>query len=712
MTRYKSFCRNCTAICGIELEVEDNKIVSLVGDKDNPSSKGYFCIKGQASQDFNNGEDRLKQSQKRNADGSFSDIANEQALDEIAARLKDIIDTHGPESVALYVGTGLYYSALSFATAKNWLYSLGSQKIFSSMTVDQSAVWVNVGRMGIMATGHYTIHDSDLIVLVGTNPAVTHVGMPVSPIPPNNPMQWLREAKKRGVKVVVVDPRRTETARYADEHVAIKPGEDTAFFAGVLNLLFQRDAVDEAFCDRFATSVEELRAAVEPFTLEYVAERTGVPADQIETVATMIAQSERGCVSTCTGLGMTAFSNLVWQLVEAVNVVRGFYRKAGDKIYNSGSMYYPTPAMETVIPPNRTWESEPRLNSTDVGLLMGEYPTALLPREIQYEGKGNIKALISVCGNPAAAIGDPDQVREAFSSLDLLVTLDVRMTETGRLAHYVMATKTPYERHDMTFFDNFHPYAYAQYTKPVLEPDPDMKEDWEVLAGLSKRLGIPFIFRPPALGPQHPSEWELDLDNPPSSEELIRWCLDQSLMDTETVMNSPSGYIRDEEPPTVAPAAEDDGARLDLCPPDVQDELRQYLEYQPIDDVYRYRLTSRRHLNTMNSAFIRAEKTRSRLPNDNTLYMNPKDIETENLVKGSKVQVASKYGSIEAVLKADPSMSQGVVSTHHLWGTLERDNSDDNPGANVGRLISIDEDLQAINYMPLQSAIPVTVAAA
>ena len=111
----------------------------------------------------------------------------------------------------------------------------------------------------------------------------------------------------------------------------------------------------------------------------------------------------------------------------------------------------------------------------------------------------------------------------------------------------------------------------------------------------------------------------------------------------------------------------------------------------------------------MNSAFIRAEKTRSRLPNDNTLYMNPKDIETENLVKGSKVQVASKYGSIEAVLKADPSMSQGVVSTHHLWGTLERDNSDDNPGANVGRLISIDEDLQTINYMPLQSAIPVTV---
>lgn len=176
MTKHKSFCRNCSAVCGIELEVEDNKILSLVGDQDNPSSNGYYCIKGQSSQDFSNGEDRLRQSRKRNADGSFSDIGNEQAMDEIAARLKDIIATHGPESVALYYGTGIYYNALSTATAKNWLHSLGSQKIFSSMTIDQSALWVNIGRMGVMATGRYTIFDTDLIVLVGSNPAVSHVG--------------------------------------------------------------------------------------------------------------------------------------------------------------------------------------------------------------------------------------------------------------------------------------------------------------------------------------------------------------------------------------------------------------------------------------------------------------------------------------------------------------------------------------------------------
>ena len=710
MTTHKSFCRNCTAVCGIELEVENNKIVSLVGDRENPNSKGYYCIKGQASQDFNNGEDRLRQSQKRNPDGSYSDVANEAALDEIAARLKAILNTHGPESVALYYGTGIYYNALSSATAKNWLHSLGSKKLFSSMTVDQSAMWVTMARMGIMSTGHYTIYDTDLIVLVGTNPAVSHVGMPVSPIPPNNPMKWVREAKKRGVKLVVVDPRRTETARYADEHVAIRPGEDAAFFAGVLNLLFERGAVNEAFCERFATSVDALRTSVEPFALDFAAKRCGVPAEQIEAVATMIAGAERGCVSCCTGPAMAPFANLNWHLAEAVNVVRGFYRKAGDAIYNSGSMYLKTPPVEMVIPPNRTWEQEPKLNSTDVGLLMGEYPSALMPREIRHEGKGKLRALISVCGNPAAAIGDPEQVREAFSSLDLLVSMDLRMTETGRLADYVIATKTPYERHDMTFFDNFFPYSYAQYTRPVLEPEPDMKEDWEAMAGLSKRLDIPFVFRPPAFGIVHPREWELDLDNLPSSEELIRWSLDQSLMDTGTLMNSPSGFIREEEPPIIERAPEDDGARLDVCPPDVREELKQCFDADPVDDIYRYRLTPRRHLGTMNSAFIRQERTHKLLPNANTLYMNPEDIEAERLESGSKVQIESRYGSIQASLKADPSMRPGVVSMHHLWGALDTKDPGQNPGAHVGSLVSIDKELQLISYMPKQSAIAVTVA--
>ena len=170
-----------------------------------------------------------------------------------------------------------------------------------------------------------------------------------------------------------------------------------------------------------------------------------------------------------------------------------------------------------------------------------------------------------------------------------------------------------------------------------------MKEDWEVMAGISKRLGIPFVFKPPAFGYAHPNEWNLDLDNLPSSEELIRWSLEESLMDADTLMNSPSGCIREEEPPVVAAAPEDDGARLDVCPPDVQDELKQCLDHEPIDDIYRYRLTPRRHLSVMNSAFIRQERTRKLLPKANTLYMNPSDIEAEHLSSGGKVQIESRY---------------------------------------------------------------------
>lgn len=142
-------------------------------------------------------------------------------------------------------------------------------------------------------------------------------------------------------------------------------------------------------------------------------------------------------------------------------------------------------------------------------------------------------------------------------------------------------------------------------------------------------------------------------------------------MDTETLMNSPSGYIRDEESPVVAPAGEDDGARLDLCAPDIREEIKQYLVADYLDKDFGYRLTACRHLGTMNSAFIRAEKTRKLLPQDNTLYMNPDDLVSAGLDKGTRVRVSSRYGSIEVVLKADPSMASGVVSTHHMWGANE-----------------------------------------
>ena len=214
---HATFCRNCPSVCGLLVEVENQKILGIRGDTRHPLTKGYFCVKGLASMDIHNGEDRLTGACARRPDGTVDEnLGIEQALDEIHAKLAAIIARHGPRSVAMYYGTGANNNPLCHSAMKGWFDLIGSPYLFSSMTVDQSAKWVAAGRMGMFATGKYSALDADVIMEVGGNPAISHVS---GTIPMTAPMRALREAQSRGMKLIVVDPRRTETARRADLHL-------------------------------------------------------------------------------------------------------------------------------------------------------------------------------------------------------------------------------------------------------------------------------------------------------------------------------------------------------------------------------------------------------------------------------------------------------------------------------------------------------------
>jgi anaerobic selenocysteine-containing dehydrogenase len=707
---HQTYCRNCPSLCGLKVEVEDNRILSITGDRDHPVTKGYFCIKGLASLDLHNGEDRLTASRKGRG-AAQAEVDVEQALDEMHERLASIVAEHGPEAVAMYYGTGANNNSLCHSAMKGWMGLLGSPYIFSSMTVDQSAKWVAMGRMGWFAPGKHSIIDADVAMLVGSNPAVSHTGLPA--IPTQNPRRWMRDARTRGVKLIVVDPRVTETAKFADIHLQIRPGQDAALFAGMIKLALDRGWADEAFCARFVRPLDALREAVSGFSLADVAERTGLSGAQIEAATEMFAKAYRPTASSGTGPNMGPSSNLAEHLIEAFSVICGAYRRAGDIVRNTGALYGSDPVVEKVYPAMRPWEHGPRLRTADVGPMFGEYPTALLPDEILGLGNDCIRALIVVGGNPARAISDPERTLAALGALELLVSLDIRPTETTALSDYVIATSLPYERDDFTgIYDPLLSTSFAQVATPFMRRPPRVVDDWEVFWGLARRMGRPMELKRPMFGAPHDQipgpALTLDMGLKPTTEGLVRWLSTQGPVSYADLLRRPEGLLGGGEAATVQPADEDLGERLDIFPPDVAEELASFAAATPADG-FKYLLTVRRLLETMNSAYRNASKTRGRYP-VNPAFMHPEDMAADGIVADAAVEITSDHGAVVAYAQPDPGMRRGVVAMAHGWGAADASlDPEGRTGAFTGRLVSLKANREAINYMPRQSAIPVNV---
>ncbi|MEO0549729.1 MAG: molybdopterin-dependent oxidoreductase [Pseudomonadota bacterium] len=710
MVEHVSYCRNCCAQCGVIITEEQGKITGVRGDRDNPLSKGYFCVKGLSNMDMHNGEDRLKQSLKRQADGSFKNIAKLDALAEISDKLRTIIDEHGPESVAVYSGTGVNSNSLSNSALKAWLEAIGTPYLYTSMTLDQPAKWVTACRMGVFLTGKYNSIDADVILLSGSNPAVSHASMSG---PMVNPMGAIRTARKRGMKLIVIDPCKTKTARQADIHVKIKPGEDATFFAGMLNIIFANDWHDPAFCERFTTSLKQLQKAVEKFTPDLVAARTGVPVETLQEVAETFARAKRKSAHTGTGIDMCLNANVAEHLSECLNAVCGGYRRDGDLVRNMGVLFDAGLATETVLPPNRSWEFGAKCHSTDVGEIFGEYPTALLPKEITNPGKKSIRALIVVGGNLAKALSDPQVTLPALEALDLLVTLDQRSTETGRLSDYQIAISLPYERLDLNAILEFTRHlSFGQIAKPILPRPIETMEDWEFFLEVAKRLGKTMRFKRTAFSVSQDNTpgptFDVSPDQDVTAEELIRWMISFGRFTYEELEANPSGLVPENSEEVIQPAPDDDGARLELCPDDVLEEIGALDEADEPDPDFPFRMLSRRLLETINSAYTQSSRARKLYP-QNPVFMNEEDMEHLAISNEDYVLVTSKHGRVIGQARKDLGLDPGVIAISHGWGNPEvRDVND--LDSYTGRLVSIEDELSTINFMPRQSAIPVNVS--
>ncbi len=401
-------------------------------------------------------------------------------------------------------------------------------------------------------------------------------------------------------------------------------------------------------------------------------------------------------------------------MIEAFNAICGGYRKPGDAVPNPG-VFVPAPSVFSVIPANRTWESEPKaVSDSDIGQLYGEFPSGIIPDEITADSPDRIRALVAIGGNPVQALGHPEKTIPAFKSLELLVALDPRMTDTAKLAHYIVPPALPYERYDCTVVGDYaYHQPFAQMTEPVLTPPPGVLPEWEFLWGVSKRLGYQLELKLPIFGASFasmPDGYKLDMKNKPEAEKLIKEIVKQTPVDYDALKSNPSGITPDIEPVIVAEPEEDDGARLSLMPEDVAAELTAELEQRPKNSEFPLVLSTRRILDAMNGSFRDAARTRKRFPT-NPLFMHPDDIAACKLEDGQTALVESKFGKVTAVTKKDPSMKPGVIAIPHMWGSSLTDSINDPLGTHTGRLISLDEGVQTINHMPRFSGVEVKVSA-
>lgn len=695
----------------MEIDIEDgNRIVAVRGDRTDPLFEGYTCIKGRQLADQYHDPGRLRGPLRRGPDGSFSPASSATVLDEIAARIDAIVHEHGPRAVASYTGTGAYQNSVGVPIATAWHKGFDSPSVYTSLTIDQPAHRTSLARLGAWEAGWHNFTDADVSMAVGYNPLVSSYAA-AGGLQGTNPAIKLRQSKARGLKLIVIDPRRSELATYADVWLQVQPGEDPTLLAALIRVILDEELHDQAFCEQFVEvgQVDALAAAVEPFTLEYAAQRCQVASADIEAAARLFATGPRGSAGSGTGPNMAPHGSLMESLVLTLNVLCGRVNREGD-LLESPYMLTPgnTRRAQVIAPSDPTPGAPHRVR----GLrgLPAEMMTNALNDEILLEGQGQVRALIVSGGNPVQAF--PDQVRtiEAMQSLDLLVVIDHRMTATAELADYVIAPRGQLERADVpNVMDRRFPAAYTNYTDAVIDSGDDVLNEWEVFAGIAARNGTPIDL----------PGGRLPVDNPGLSDhDVIDHCFAGARLPLDEWRKN-RGVIHDDRVRVVA-GDPDCLARFAVAPADVIAELSEVRDEAHGQDLlpgfdpaeYPFRLVGRRLKHALNSLGAELPGL-AKVATTNYAYAHPDDLHGIGVAAGDLVEITSPAGSVIGVAAADSGIKQGVVAMSHSWGGLSlTDERVRQIGSPTSRLVAGADGTDRITGLPVMSAIPVSIRAA
>ena len=714
-----NICRACTAFCPVHVEIENGHTVGLKPVKEHPVYHGYACAKGRASPEFPYLKGRLLSSVKRQADGTHAPIKSGQAIREIADIIKRTIAQHGPRSVAIYTGTWGSVNLPASIFAESFMAAIDSPMTFISMTIDQPGKPIAQALHGIWLAGHANMDQADAWLAIGTNPAISMQGPP-------NPAHVTNRAKKRGAKIYVIDPRRTEIAQQADIFLQVPPGNDSAILACLINIILSEKLHDQAFIDENVNGLEALKQAVAKFTPDFVAQRVGIPPAQLLALARGYAASKSGIAFAGTGPNMSPHGTLTEYLRLSLMSICGHWRRAGDPIPLHGVLVHlPTPLAQAA-PPTPAYNLEQKMRVRNLSRNACGLPTSAAAEEILLDGEGQIKVLIVNGGNPMMAWPDQLRTQEAMKKLDLLVCVDPVMSDTAKYAHYVIAPRVHMETMSTTavlellwaWAPVMHPIeSYAACGPALVEPPPgaDVIHDWSFFYELAREMGLQMNLIPTSYAflPEEAKKRAIPLDmkRRMSDEEMWDTVLSGSPVPFSEVKRYPAGKIFDPGDKRVLPKASGWSGKLDVGNADMMKDIqRAYAgDADAAGDGFRFRLVGRRLKDRYSSSW-REHPVTTRHWLYNPAFMNPDDMAELGLADGDVVEIRSRRAAITGVVESEHTLLSGVIAMTHAWGSNPEDDGDPLAGGNTGRLTDNTIDYDPYSSIPRMSTIPVNIS--
>ncbi|TEI32539.1 molybdopterin oxidoreductase family protein [Pseudomonas aeruginosa] len=646
-------CHLCEAICGLAIETESDeggvpRIRSIKGDPQGSFSRGHVCPKAVALQDIQDDPDRLRQPLRR-VGSEWQPIGWDEAFALVASRLGEIRERHGNDAVAVYQGNPSVHNYGLMTHSNYFLGLLKTRNRFSATSVDQLPHHLVSQQM----YGHGLlipipdIDHTDFMLVLGGNPLASNGSIMTVP----DVEKRLKALKARGGRLVVVDPRRSETAAIADRHLFIRPGQDAALLLGILNTLFEEHLGRPTPLP--VDGLERVREAVAVFDAESMSVRCGVPAESIRQLARDFAAAERAVCYGRMGVSTQAFGTLCQWLVQLINLVTGNLDRVGGALCTS-------PALDLVASTSGGHFDRWRSRVSGLPEYGGELPVAALAEEILGEGEGQVRALVTVAGNPVLSTPNGRRLEQALDGLEFMLSIDLYINETTRYADLILPPTAPLEHdHYDTTFNVFAVRNVTRFNEAVLPRPEGALHDWEIFVGLARafaaRNGLELK---PTLEPQQMIDLGLRAGAYGDRSE--------HRLSLATLREHPHGIDLGPLRPNLAPRLKTVGQRIQAAPPLFVDDLQRFAA-QPLPASDQLLLIGRRHVRSNNSWMHNYHRLVKGKPR-HQLLMHPRDLEGRGLVDGQRVRVRSRVGSVEVEVAASSEMMPGVVSLPHGWG--------------------------------------------
>ena len=639
-------CNLCEAICGIEIAHEDGRILSITGDKLDPFSRGHICPKAVALKDIYEDPNRLKTPVKRTETG-WREIGWDEAFDETASRILDIQGRYGRDAVAVYQGNPSVHNLGTMLNGRELLKAIKTKNNYSATSVDQLphhfASWAMFGHPFLISIPD--IDRTKFFLILGANPLASNGSLMTSP----DIINRLDAIRKGGGKIVLIDPRKTETTRVADEHFFIKPAADAFLLLAIVNTLFAEDLVDLGRLEGFTDGIETLRSVSGAFTPEMAEGLTGISAADIRRLTREFANAESAVCYGRIGLSTQKFGGLCQWLINAINILTGNFDRVGGSMFTAPAFDLLQTSKGGDI--HNRWQSRVR----KLPEFMGELPVAALAEEMLTEGEGQIKALVTSCGNPVLSTPNGGQLDKALEKLEFMVSIDFYINETTRHANIILPPATNLESsHYDVIFNTFAVRNTTKYSVPLFAKADDARYDWEIFQEIVHRLqgkSSPFL----------PEKPEVKL--------ALALAFGKYGLKLEELKENPHGLDLGELQPCLPERLLNADKRINLAPQifvhDL-DRLRNEARLA-VDDDFPFSLIGRRHLRDCNSWMHNSEilmKGKNRC----TVMINSKDTDGLSLRDGQTVRVVSRVGSVELPLEITENIATGVVSIPHGYG--------------------------------------------